>query len=68
MIQELRLKNIDEKRYHFYEEIKQKKLMSRKPKSIYLNSKLYWTLSSFYPLQLIDVFQFLLFLLFFVFL
>ena len=41
MIQELRLKNVYEKRYYFYEEIKQKKLMSRKPKSIYLNSKLY---------------------------
>ena len=34
MSQEFRLKNIDETRNHFLEEIEQKKLMSRKYKSV----------------------------------
>ena len=42
MSQELRLKSIYEKRYYFYEEIKEKEFMSGTPKKV---CKLYWTLS-----------------------
>ena len=43
MSQEFRLKNIDEARNYFHEEIEQNELMSRKQKKDLCNSKLYWT-------------------------
>ena len=66
--QEFRLKNIDETRNYFFEEIKQNELMSKKHKKVctILNSILNTFL--FYFLQLLDVFQLLLLLLYLVFL
>ena len=43
--QEFRLKNIDETRNYFLEEIKQKELISKKQKKGLYNSKSYWALS-----------------------
>ena len=65
--QELRLKNIDKTRNYFLEEIKKNKLMSKKQKKVSttLNHiEHFLTLAS----KLLDVFQFLLFLLLLVFL
>ena len=41
MSQECRLKNIDEARNYFLEEIKQNEMMSKNHKNVLYNSKLY---------------------------
>ena len=59
--QELRLRNIDERRNYFLEEIEQNEIISNKHKKGLYNSKLYWR-------RLLDVFQLRLLLLCLVFL
>ena len=52
--QELRLKNIDETRNYFIEEIKQNEMMSKKHKKVCVS--LNYTEHLFWLLQLLDVF------------
>ena len=59
--QELRLRNVDERRNYFLEEIEQNEIISNKHKKGLCNSKFYWR-------RLLDVFQLRLLLLCLVFL